>query len=71
MKFGQSGIVLFVFIGKVEHGTPAGNPDDAATHGEGDTGRLQGDGCPLHQAFGGEGFEHAGGYHLVDGALVR
>ena len=71
MKFGQGGIVLFFFIGEVEHGTPAGDFDDAATHGEGNTGRLQGDGGLFHDTFAREGFEDTGGNHLVDGTLIR
>lgn len=71
MKFGQGGTVLVFFIGKVEHGTPAGNLDDTAMYGECDTGSLQGDGGLFHDTFAGKGLKHAGGYHLVDGSLVR
>ena len=52
------------------HGTPSGGLDDRSLGGEHAVPRRERDGDNVFEATGGEGFEQAGGYHVVHRALV-
>lgn len=66
----QSGCTLVVLVPLVPHGTPSGRPDDRPLGGEHAVPRRERDGGNVLEATGGEGFEQAGGYHVVHRALV-
>ena len=67
MQGRQSGHALVVLV---PHGTPSGGLDDRSLGGEHAVPRRERDGDNVFEATGGEGFEQAGGYHVVHRALV-
>lgn len=66
----QSGCSLVVLLPLVPHGTPSGGSDDRPLGGEHAVPCRERDGGSVLEATGGEGFEQAGGYHVIYRAFV-
>ncbi len=63
-------LFLVVLLPLVPYGTPSGGSDDRPLGGEHAVPCRERDGGSVLEATGGEGFEQAGGYHVVYRALV-